>query len=581
MTRPARRGEPPAAWGVTIARGCVHSGWSGGEGLGIGHVEPGGPDQPLLQRRHQIVAEHDAPARHVDEDGVALHLAEEVAREEMVGGLGEGQPDDHHVRLAEQPGHLIRLPDGLHAGLGRHVLDVHGEHAHAEPQRAAGHRPPGAAEAHDAHRPPEELPLGAADLLAQAVVRLPEGGVDAPGEGEEQREGMLGEVNADLALLAGQDDVALHQLWREDGVDARADRMVVAEPAVQGEDVGGHAPEQDLGVDDLLSLGGGIAGLDEGRRRTRGLEDAGALLVAEGRYDQVGRVDDLHGALSVAAEDRRWNGRPSPGGCRSSTGSGAFAIVAMVVNHTGRWWIDGSFGWPRYHLIYITTTVAAPIFLFLVGFCQAIAHYNATVLRGQSAASVAPRYLRRGVQVILAGYLLNLVVFPKDPLWQLGVLQTIGFSILALIPALAIIQHAWGRALIVAISVALYVGLRPVLRAPRSVARRAPSGGPGGLRGLSAVAVDDPGARLGGPRLVVLRGEPGGGGRARPVLPGDGRRRGAVPARLRGLRRLDAHARALRLHARLHRQPPLDAAGRDALLGRAPCCSARRLLPGT
>ena len=61
------------------------------------------------------------------------------------------------------------------------------------------------------------------------------------------------------------------------------------------------------------------------------------------------------------------------------------------------------------------------------------------------------------MQVILAGYLLNLIVFPEDPIWQLGVLQTIGFSILALIPALWVIRYAWGRALIVAVSVALYV----------------------------------------------------------------------------------------------------------------------------
>jgi peptidoglycan/LPS O-acetylase OafA/YrhL len=143
----------------------------------------------------------------------------------------------------------------------------------------------------------------------------------------------------------------------------------------------------------------------------------------------------------------------------------ALAIVAMVVNHTGRWWIDGSFGWPRYHLIYITTTVAAPIFLCLVGFCQAIAHYNATVRRHGGMASVAPRYLRRGAQVILAGYLLNLLVFwPEDPVWQLGVLQSIGFSILALIPALAIIQHGWGRALITAVSVALYVAFALMYR---------------------------------------------------------------------------------------------------------------------
>jgi uncharacterized membrane protein len=132
------------------------------------------------------------------------------------------------------------------------------------------------------------------------------------------------------------------------------------------------------------------------------------------------------------------------------------AIVAMVVNHTARWWIDGTFGWPRYHLIYITTTVAAPIFLFLVGFCQAIAHHNATVRRGQSWASGAPRSLRRGVQVILAGYLLNLLVFPDDPWWVLGVLQSIGFSIVLLVPVLWLLPHAWGRGLTTAIAVALY-----------------------------------------------------------------------------------------------------------------------------
>src|SRR5438046_1249848 len=41
----------------------------------------------------------------------------------------------------------------------------------------------------------------------------------------------------------------------------------------------------------------------------------------------------------------------------------------MVLNHTGRWWIERPMGWPRYHLVYLTVTLAAPIFLFLVGFC--------------------------------------------------------------------------------------------------------------------------------------------------------------------------------------------------------------------
>ncbi len=64
-----------------------------------------------------------------------------------------------------------------------------------------------------------------------------------------------------------------------------------------------HAPEQDLGIDDLFALGGGVLGLDEGGGGAGGLEDAGALLVAERRYDQVGCIDDLHGAPSVAAEE--------------------------------------------------------------------------------------------------------------------------------------------------------------------------------------------------------------------------------------------------------------------------------------
>ncbi len=66
-------------------------------------------------------------------------------------------------------GHLVRLPDGLHAGLGRHVLDVHRQHAHAEAQRAPGHRAPGAPEAHDAHGPPVELPLGASRISSRRL----------------------------------------------------------------------------------------------------------------------------------------------------------------------------------------------------------------------------------------------------------------------------------------------------------------------------------------------------------------------------------------------------------------------------
>src|SRR5215472_248125 len=46
-----------------------------------------------------------------------------------------------------------------------------------------------------------------------------------------------------------------------------------------------------------------------------------------------------------------------------------FALIFMVVNHTGHEWQDRVMGWPWYYMVYLTMAVAAPIFLFLVGFC--------------------------------------------------------------------------------------------------------------------------------------------------------------------------------------------------------------------
>ena len=36
-----------------------------------------------------------------------------------------------------------------------------------------------------------------------------------------------------------------------------------------------------------------------------------------------------------------------------------FALLLMIANHTGRWWQDGTMGWPRYNLIYVTMAVGA------------------------------------------------------------------------------------------------------------------------------------------------------------------------------------------------------------------------------
>src|SRR5256712_10194555 len=112
------------------------------------------------------------------------------------------------------------------------------------------------------------------------------------------------------------------------------------------------------------------------------------------------------------------------------------ALIFMVLNHTGRWWIERPLGWPRYHLVYLTVTLAAPIFLFLVGFCLPLSYLNSTLTRSERYVSVAWKYVRRGARLVVAGWFLNLVVFPDEPLFAGGGLQTIGLSFVS--PALRV-----------------------------------------------------------------------------------------------------------------------------------------------
>jgi len=121
-----------------------------------------------------------------------------------------------------------------------------------------------------------------------------------------------------------------------------------------------------------------------------------------------------------------------------------FALIFMVLNHTARYWISGHMTWRRYTLIYVTLTMAAPTFLFLVGFCLPLS------LRGaegqpESFLTLARRFAPRGVRIILAGLLLNVLVFRDEPILSGGVLQTIGFAIIAMIPAIWLLRYPWAR----------------------------------------------------------------------------------------------------------------------------------------
>src|SRR2546427_7247339 len=95
-----------------------------------------------------------------------------------------------------------------------------------------------------------------------------------------------------------------------------------------------------------------------------------------------------------------------------------FALIVMVLNHTGRWWIAREMGWWRYWIVYGTVTVAAPIFLFLVGFVLPLS------LHRHAGDIVTPsriwNYWRRGATIVAARLLLNVIVFGSIPLRSLS-----------------------------------------------------------------------------------------------------------------------------------------------------------------
>lgn len=130
------------------------------------------------------------------------------------------------------------------------------------------------------------------------------------------------------------------------------------------------------------------------------------------------------------------------------------ALLLMVVNHTARWWVDAPMTWGRYALIYVTLTLAAPTFLFLVGFCLPLALRG---LDGAGLAGLARRFVPRGLRIVAAGLLLNLLVFPDQPFWAGGVLQTIGLGIALMVPAIWLLRWPAARAPLLAVAAAGYV----------------------------------------------------------------------------------------------------------------------------
>lgn len=139
------------------------------------------------------------------------------------------------------------------------------------------------------------------------------------------------------------------------------------------------------------------------------------------------------------------------------------ALIFMVLNHTARWWMDGRMTVERYALIYLTLTLAAPTFLFLVGFCLPLGRRVGTA---EPLGGLARRLVPRGARIVAAGLLLNLVVFPAEPVLSGGVLQTIGLTIIAMVPALWLLRFRGASWILLAVAVggyALFAAVQPAL----------------------------------------------------------------------------------------------------------------------
>ncbi len=137
------------------------------------------------------------------------------------------------------------------------------------------------------------------------------------------------------------------------------------------------------------------------------------------------------------------------------------ALILMVVNHTSRDWLDVVMGWPRYYLVYGSLILPASIFLFLVGFCLPISYYRRRESEG--FLSDLRKYFRRGIGVVAAGYVLNVIMLPRPPVppeervWHGGVLQTIGLTIILLGPLVPVLRRRWARWALLVTAVLIYL----------------------------------------------------------------------------------------------------------------------------
>src|SRR5687768_9037803 len=122
------------------------------------------------------------------------------------------------------------------------------------------------------------------------------------------------------------------------------------------------------------------------------------------------------------------------------------ALALMVVNHTARYWTgDDLARWP---LIYLTTSAAGPAFLFLVGFVLPLSY--------RASPHPMRRAAERAAALFAAGYVVNVILSPQQPLLGSNVLHTIGVAVLVAPLTRPWLGRPLGRYALAAAGVALY-----------------------------------------------------------------------------------------------------------------------------
>ncbi|MFA5029162.1 MAG: heparan-alpha-glucosaminide N-acetyltransferase domain-containing protein [Patescibacteria group bacterium] len=134
-----------------------------------------------------------------------------------------------------------------------------------------------------------------------------------------------------------------------------------------------------------------------------------------------------------------------------------WAIVLMVFNHTARWWLESAtLGALQERVVYFTVTLAAPFFLFLVGFSLALSFFRAREAKRLPSAKIVVKYLKRGLFIIILGYVFNfLILTSQNSILRGQVLQAIGSTIILAIPFLFLSQKKFFQFVFLALALAI------------------------------------------------------------------------------------------------------------------------------